>query len=148
MDDLIFNKVAMIERCCARARHEYHRDPNTFAFDITRQDAAILNVQRACEAALDLGQHLVRRFRLGTPQGARGVFTLMADARLIDEPVADAMRRMVGFRNLAVHQYQQVELAVVVAIITIHLADFERLIQALLPLATSEHPPKPGDPVA
>lgn len=138
MDDVVLNKVAMIERCCARARQEYLRDPETFGQDITRQDAAILNIQRACEAALDLGQHLVRRLRLGTPQGARGVFTLMADARLIDEPLANAMRRMVGFRNLAVHQYHQLEFAVVVAIITIHLADFEQLTRAVMALDTPE----------
>lgn len=57
-DDVLLNKAATIERCVARAREEYARDPATFARDYTRQDAAILNIQRACEAALDMGQHL------------------------------------------------------------------------------------------
>jgi hypothetical protein len=54
-DDILINKAATIERCVARAREEYQRDPAGFAEDYTRQDAAILNVQRACEAALDMG---------------------------------------------------------------------------------------------
>lgn len=43
-DDILINKAAIIERCVARAREEYDRDPGTFAMDFTRQDAAILNV--------------------------------------------------------------------------------------------------------
>lgn len=69
-DDVIINKAATIERCVARAREEYLRDVAAFATDFTRQDAAVLNIQRACEAALDMGQHVIRRERLGVPQGA------------------------------------------------------------------------------
>ncbi|VVM04676.1 DUF86 domain-containing protein [Methylacidimicrobium tartarophylax] len=56
-DDLLVNKAAIIERCVARAREEYAANPTGFATDFTRQDAAILNIQRACEAALDMGRH-------------------------------------------------------------------------------------------
>ncbi len=66
-DDILINKAATIERCVARAQQEYGRDPASFATDFTRQDAAILNVQRACEAAQDIGQHLIRRDHLGVP---------------------------------------------------------------------------------
>lgn len=59
-DDVLINKAAVIERCVARVKEEYNRNPATFATDLTRQDAAILNIQRACEAALDMGQHLIR----------------------------------------------------------------------------------------
>lgn len=55
VDDVLINKAATIERCVKQAREEYERDPATFATDFTRQDAAILNIQRACEAALDMG---------------------------------------------------------------------------------------------
>ena len=60
-DDVLVNKAAVVERRVARAREEFNRDPATFATDFTRQDAATLNVQRACEAVLDMGQYLVRR---------------------------------------------------------------------------------------
>lgn len=132
IEDVLLNKAAVIERCVARAREEYHADPRTFDTDLTRQDAAILNIQRACEAALDIGQYLVRRERLGVPQGARGVFTLLADHGIIDEPLAESLRHMVGFRNVAVHDYQQLQLPIVVAVITRHMDDFLRYTQAIL----------------
>ena len=55
-DDVLINKAAIIERCVARAREEYAHDPIQFETNFTRQDAAILNIQRACEATLDMGQ--------------------------------------------------------------------------------------------
>jgi len=131
-DDVLINKAASIERCVARAREEYAANPLGFATDFTRQDAAILNIQRACEAALDMGQHLIRRERLGVPQSARDVFALLARAGWIDAALADSLKRMVGFRNIAVHDYQALQLPITVNIITAHLDEFLAYSRALL----------------
>ena len=131
-DDILINKAATIERCVARAREEYDRDPGTFATDVTRQDAAILNVLRACEAALDMAQHLTRRVRLGVPQSARDVFELLARSGWIDQALADALKRMVGFRNIAMHDYQSLQLAITVNVITLHLSEILRFTELVL----------------
>lgn len=131
-DDVLINKAAAIERCVARAREEYFSAPATFATDFTRQDAAILNIQRACEAALDTGQHLIRRDRLGVPQSARDVFALLAREGRIAVPLAEGLQRMVGFRNIAMHDYQSLQLAITVAIIERHLDEFLQYSKALL----------------
>lgn len=143
IDDVIVNKAATIERCVARAREEYAHDPATFATNFSRQDAAILNIQRACEAALDLGQHLVRRERLGVPQSSRDVFALLHQAGWIDARLADTLKRMVGFRNVAVHDYQQLQLPITVAIIEKHLDDFLQLSRILLQRDTAQAQPAP-----
>jgi uncharacterized protein YutE (UPF0331/DUF86 family) len=131
-DDVLLNKAATVERCVARAREEYFQGPDTFATDFTRQDAAVLNVQRACEAVLDMGQHLVRRDSLGVPQGARDVFALLAQAGYIPDPLATALKRMVAFRNIAVHDYQSLLLPILVNVITQHLDEFQAFTRLLL----------------
>ena len=123
-DDVLINKAATVERCVARAREEFEREPATFATDLTRQDAAVLNVQRACEAVLDMGQHLVRREGLGVPQSARDVFELLARGGWIEAELAQALKRMVAFRNIAVHDYQSLLLPILVNVITQHLDEF------------------------
>lgn len=123
-DDVLINKAAAIERCVARAREEYAKGPDSFAADITRQDAAILNIHRACEAALDMGQHLVRREKLGAPQSARDVFTLLAQGGWIAPALAENLKKMVGFRNIAVRDYQVLLLPIVISVITERLDDF------------------------
>jgi uncharacterized protein YutE (UPF0331/DUF86 family) len=131
-DDVLINKAATIERCVRRAREEYAADPAGFSGNFTRQDAAILNIQRACEAALDMGQHLVRRERLGVPQSARDVFALLAQGGWISAALADQLKRMVGFRNIAVHDYESLQLPITIRIIETHLDEFLDYAQALL----------------
>lgn len=132
VDDVLVNKAASIERCVARVREEYEKDPDTFAFDFTRQDAAILNIQRACEAALDMGQHLIRREGLGVPQSARDVFELLHRGGWLEASLLPVMKNMVGFRNIAVHEYQTLQLPIMVAIVMQHLGDFVLFSSAIL----------------
>ncbi|NBY70761.1 MAG: DUF86 domain-containing protein [Betaproteobacteria bacterium] len=131
-DDVLLNKAATIERCVARAREEFALDPGGFGASFTRQDAAILNIQRACEATLDMGLHIIRREKLGITQSARDTFTLLADAGWIDDLCADKMRHMVGFRNVAVHDYQALQLPITLNILTHHLDDFLEFSRSML----------------
>ena len=123
-DDVLLNKVAFIEHCVARSREEYNIDPVSFETNFSRQDAAILNIQRACEAALDIGQYLIRREQLGVPQSARDVFELLAKSEWIESSLAESLKRMIGFRNIAIHEYQSLQLEITVKIITDHLDEF------------------------
>ena len=132
VDDVLINKAATIERCVMRAREEYDKSPATFASDHTRQDAATLNVQRACDAAMAMGQHLIRRERLGIPQSSRDVFTLLAQAGWIESDLATRMQKMVGFRNIAVHDYQSVNLAILQGIIENNMADLKQMAEVML----------------
>jgi uncharacterized protein YutE (UPF0331/DUF86 family) len=132
VDDVLVNKAATIERCIARVREEYNKDPATFATDLTRQDAAILNIQRACEACLDMGQIVLRRERLGVPQSARDVFALLARAGKIDAALAEVLQRMAGYRNVAVHDYQALKLPITIGVIEHHLDDFLAFSRAVL----------------
>lgn len=133
-DDVILNKAASIERCIKRVQEEYTKAGADFATDYSRQDAAILNIQRACEASLDAGQYLIRSQKLGIPQSARDVFTLLENARIIPVELADNLKKMVGFRNIAVHDYQALLLPIVVNIIKNHLTDFDSFAKILLKL--------------
>ena len=137
-DDVLFNKAATIERCVSRAREEFAAAGDRFATDFTRQDAAVLNVQRACEAALDMGQYLIRRDKLGIPQSARDVFALLAAAGWIEAPLADRLQKMVGFRNIAVHDYQALLIPIVTEVITRHLDDFLAYSRTLLLRSTQQ----------
>lgn len=68
VDDVLLNKAAAIERAVRRAREEYAGDNANLRDNQTRQDAILLNLQRACESSIDAAMHLVRVHRLGVPQ--------------------------------------------------------------------------------
>jgi uncharacterized protein YutE (UPF0331/DUF86 family) len=124
VDDVVVNKVAIVERCLARIDTEYAGDERNLRENLTRQDSIVLNLQRACEAVIDLAMALVRDHRLGPPQESRHAFELLRDAGLIDAELARRMAGTVGFRNVAVHDYQRLNLDIVNAIVTTRLGDF------------------------
>jgi uncharacterized protein YutE (UPF0331/DUF86 family) len=134
-DDVVLNKVAIIERCLARIREEHAGDERNLRENPARQDSILLNLQRACEASIDLAMHLVRVRRLGIPQETRQAFDLLLEAKLIEPDVGERMKRMVGFRNIAIHDYRKLDLAIVQAIVTGHLDDFLQFTRAALRLA-------------
>ena len=124
-DDVILNKAASIERCLQRILEEYAGDNQNLVANQTKQDAIILNLQRACETAIDLAMYVVNQRRLGTPQESRDAFVLLQTAGILPADLATRMQRMVGFRNIAVHEYTRLNLEVVQAIITKQLTDFK-----------------------
>lgn len=89
-----------------------------------RQDAVILNLQRACEQSIDLANHLARIKELGIPQNSRQAFELLAGAGIIEDGLSKGLGAMAGFRNIAVHNYTKLDLAVVKAIIETRLPTF------------------------
>lgn len=123
MDDVALNKAAAIERCIRRVREVYADDERNLRDDLTRQDSIIANLQRACEAAIELAMHFVRVQQLGIPQDSREAFDILASAGLFPREQAEKLRRMVGFRNVAVHDYQALNLDIVREIIRTHLDD-------------------------
>ncbi len=80
-DDVILNKATSIERCLQRILEEYAGDDKNLFTNQTKQDAIVLNLQRACETAIDLAMYVVNHRRLGVPQESRDAFTLSANRR-------------------------------------------------------------------
>lgn len=131
-DDVLLNKVAIIERCLLRIREEYLGHESALETDCTRQDSIVLNLQRACEASIDLAMHVARKERLGLPQDARDAFTLLENANIIPSAIAARMRAMVGFRNIAVHQYQSLSMPILRSILQSRLDDFTTFTSCLI----------------
>lgn len=131
MSTVRLQKVASIQRSVARAREEFAAAGETFAHDRTRQDAAILNVLRACETALDLANVVISERKLGVPQSSRDAFRLLADAGLVSAEVSHKLQHMVGFRNIAVHQYQLLDIAIVESVLRSDLEDVLRYAEAI-----------------
>jgi uncharacterized protein YutE (UPF0331/DUF86 family) len=123
-DDVVLNKAASIERCLHRIVEEYGGNLQNLVANQTKQDAIILNLQRACETVIDLAMYVVSQRRLGVPQESRDAFALLQAAGILPADLAARMQRMVGFRNVAVHEYTRLNLDIVHMIITKHLDDF------------------------
>jgi len=131
-DDVLLNKAATIERCLQRITEEYSGKESEISSDYTKQDSIILNLQRACEAAIDAAMHQVRLNRLGIPQESRDAFRLLEEANLLPHELSNSMQAMVGFRNVVVHNYQKLNLAIVQSILKERLDDFREFAKLIV----------------
>lgn len=138
MDEVLLGKAAIIERCLKRLDDEYRGHEEELATNFTRQDSILLNLQRACEAAIDAAMHLVRRHRLGIPTESRQAFTLLVQASLVERALGKHLEGMVGFRNIAVHNYRELDIDVVRNILSERLDDLEKFAEYLVKSGLSE----------
>ncbi|MGL5716819.1 MAG: type VII toxin-antitoxin system HepT family RNase toxin [Paraclostridium sp.] len=122
-NDVIYNKIETIERCLYRIREVYAGEFENLK-DYTKQDSIILNIQRACEAFIDLSMHIVSSKKLGIPQNSRDAFEILNKNDLLSTELTKKLKAMVGFRNIAVHNYQAVNIEIIRDIIEKHLEDF------------------------
>jgi uncharacterized protein YutE (UPF0331/DUF86 family) len=126
MNDIVVNKIQSMQRCIQRAREIYGSDPDGFDADYTRQDAAILNVLRACEQAIDLANYLIKLKKLGIPTSSTESFDLLQQKFIIDARLGEKLKKMVHFRNTVIHQYQQTNMSIVKTVIVSDLNDLLR----------------------
>jgi uncharacterized protein YutE (UPF0331/DUF86 family) len=65
------------------------------------------------------------------PQSSRDSFTLLAQNNVVPVALAENLKKMVGLRNIAVHDYQELNLDIVVHVINNNLSDFQDFIDAI-----------------
>jgi uncharacterized protein YutE (UPF0331/DUF86 family) len=124
MNEIILNKKVSIERCIQQIETYYALDTGLpFATDYLRQDAIAMNLQRACELTIDIANYLIKSKKLGLPQDSRDSFTLLQQAGLITIEQMNRLQAMVGFRNTLIHQYQKLDLQIMVDVIEHHLRE-------------------------
>lgn len=133
MNDTLVQKIQSIQRCIHRTRSIYAQSGNHFLVDdYDAQDAAMLNIIRACEQAIDIANYLIKRDKLGIPTSSAESFILLAQQGFISHDQARKLTRMVGFRNLAVHEYQRIDYTIVVKIIQEGLSDLIQFVDDIM----------------
>ena len=76
--------------------------------------------------------HVVGTEGLGVPQDLRENFRLLVNNKMISQELGTRMEKMVGFRNIAVHEYQALDLEVLKSILKNNLKDVEDFYAALI----------------
>lgn len=129
MDDIIANKLSLLNKYISRIKAAHGDD---FLTNQVAQDVATLNLIRACEVCLDVGLRLIKLLNLGLPQSNKNIFYLLGKHKIIPEELSENLQKMAGFRNIAIHEYEDVSDKIIDSIIKHHLNDFEEYAQIIL----------------
>lgn len=130
--DIVFEKVKNIQDCLKRIQDKTRGGAASLK-DIDVQDIFVLNLQRAVQATIDLAAHVVSDEGLGLPNELRENFILLEKACILSPELSVKLQRMVGFRNIAVHDYAEIDIHVLQAILEKgELKDLEDFYSAIL----------------
>ena len=129
--DLVYEKVRNIQNCLRRIRDVTRLDPPSLD-NLDTQDIFALNLQRAVQSALNLACHIVAAEGLGLPESLKENFALLKKSGIISDQQQDRMTKMVGFRNIAVHEYQELDVGMMKSILAHNLKDLEQFYSSVL----------------
>ncbi|BAO79949.1 uncharacterized conserved protein [Serpentinimonas raichei] len=125
-------KLESLRRCLHRVHTRCPADATTLATDFDLQDIVSLNLSRAVQLCVDIGAHFIAASELPPPATMGQTFDLLAQAGVVDAQLADQLKKAVGFRNLAMHNYDAINWHIVHAIAQHHLQDFTAFARAVM----------------
>jgi uncharacterized protein YutE (UPF0331/DUF86 family) len=126
---IVAKKLAYIETCVRELRTLAR--PEAIQEDIREQRFVAYTLQTAIQAALDVAAHIVADERLGEPRTNRALFEILVRHGWIPESLSVPLRQMAGFRNIVVHGYEVVDMAIVEGILRNHLDDLLAFVDAI-----------------
>ena len=129
--DIVIEKISNTHNCLQRIKNTTNDDADSLD-DIDVQDIFVLNLQRAVQSAIDLGTHIVSSEGLSLPVRLKDIFSELLRSKIIDAQICKKMQAMVGFRNIAIHEYSKIDVDVLKKILLNHLPDLESFYGAIL----------------
>ena len=92
----------------------------------------MLNLTRAVQLCVDISLHILSEKEGQVPDIMGQAFVELASAGIIDNDISEKMRKSVGFRNIAVHTYEEINWDIVYAIASKDLEDFKEFVKQIL----------------
>lgn len=128
---LIEQKLAALRRCVARVTGKRPAAVATLQADEDLQDILAVNLTRAVQLSVDIAAHLIAESGVAAPATMGEAFDRLVDLQVLDTGLAGRLKRAVGFRNIAVHNYLAIDWAIVHEIAHAHVGDFEAFATAI-----------------
>ena len=127
MDQLIIaQKLESLRRCIRRVEEKTPSDIDQLIQDPDVQDILVLNLTRAVQLCVDIGSHVISETDEAAPATMGEVFSTLEKLGAITPVTGRSMMKAVGFRNVAVHNYDVINWEIVFAICQKSLVDFRR----------------------
>lgn len=138
---LIEQKLESLRHCVQRVSEKCPAELKTLMEDADLQDIVVFNLTRAVQLGVDIASHIIATSGESAPTTMGQAFSTLAKLGVIDELTVGRMKKSVGFRNIAVHNYEDVDWGIVHAICVTHLDDFREFARCV---AAYSSRPEPG----
>ena len=140
MDWQVINqKLESLRRCLVRFQEKFPAHADELQTNLDLQDIIALNLSRAVQLSVDIGSHIISTMNMPAPETMGQTFEILAQQNVLPAQVADQLKKSVGFRNIAVHNYEAINWQIVHSIVSEHLQDFSEFAKAVAQWSNVQH---------
>lgn len=132
---LLKAKIAHVYKSVEKLSRKVGISLKEFKTDTDMQDIVMHNLQLAIQGAIDIASHIISDEGWGVPNTLVGLFDVLREHNVIDGKLTDIMKKMAGFRNLIIHEYDVIDLDKVYQILTSRLGDFDAFLKQIAKFA-------------
>ena len=130
--EVVEQKLESLRRCLIRIQTKCPADALVLAADFDLQDIVSLNLSRAVQLSVDIGAHLIASMEVPPPGTMGQTFDLLAQQGVLGQELANRLKKSVGFRNIAVHNYDSINWLIVHSIVKNHLNEFSEFANSIV----------------
>ena len=115
---VIGEKLLSLNRCLERVKLHTPANVEALQSDFDTQDIICLNIQRAVQISVDIAAHILAEQLHEQTSTMAETFLALSRHGLLDSQLASRLAKAVGFRNIAVHEYDTLDMNILYSIIT------------------------------
>ncbi|MFP4179710.1 MAG: type VII toxin-antitoxin system HepT family RNase toxin [Spirochaetaceae bacterium] len=138
-NDIILKKMTSLEHCIDRLEKKRPEKWELFLEDYDLQDIISVNLERAVQLTVDIGLQTLLELNIQPPESMGEVFSLLSREKIISEELSEHLKSAVGFRNIAVHEYEDIDWKIVQSILVHNLADFRHFMKSIFEFEDIDH---------
>jgi uncharacterized protein YutE (UPF0331/DUF86 family) len=137
---VIDQKLESLRRCLGRIQEKFPVKVDELQTNYDLQDIIALNLSRAVQLTVDIGSHIIPSMNMPAPETMGQTFEILAQQNVLPAQVADQLKKSVGFRNVAVHNYEAINWQIVHSIVSEHMQDFTEFAKAVAQWSNLQRP--------
>jgi uncharacterized protein YutE (UPF0331/DUF86 family) len=129
--ELIIAKADAVKKHVTRVKKKADIELPDFIKDADRQDIVLFNIQMAVQNCLDIAAHIISEEGYGVPGSNNDMFYMLEEHSYLETRLVEKMIKAVGFRNLVVHEYGQLDMERVYNIMQQDIQDLFEYLKAI-----------------
>lgn len=129
--EIIAQKLESLRKCLIRIETKCPANVEVLIADLDIQDIITLNLSRAVQICVDIGAHMIAGMEIPPPDTMGQTFDILAQQGILDNLIAANLKKAVGFRNIAIHNYDKINWDIVHNIALYHLSDFDQFARVI-----------------
>ncbi|MGL1891240.1 MAG: DUF86 domain-containing protein [Spirochaetaceae bacterium] len=131
MNEVIIKKIESLIRCIKRIEAKRPDESTALKSDYDLQDIISVNLERAVQISVDISAIIISERDIKPSNTMAGTFKALSDNSILPEELSIKLQKSVGFRNISVHEYNDIDWEFVFDIIHNHLSNFKFFIKEI-----------------